>query len=157
MERKHLLIRQLVMLCLLVVPAAAMGEGFVQTVDGKRIEGMLSLERGKFIVKPSGGGEAVAVPFENVKRASFGREKTKTPAVGKDVATEPLKARTVEGLRGEYFADHKMQERKLVRVDRELNLWWGSAPDPAVPKGFAVRWTGRLRRSFQSDIPSRRI
>src|SRR5947208_4667499 len=99
MERMHLLIRQLVMLCLLVVPAAAMGEGFVQTVDGKRIEGTLSLERGKFIVKPGGGGEAVVVPLSEVKRASFGREKAKAQAAAKEVPGEPLKSKKVEGLR----------------------------------------------------------
>src|SRR4051812_6414853 len=142
-ERMHRLIKHLVMLCLLALPAAVMGEGFVQTTDGKRIEGAVSLDRGKLVVKPT-GGEAVVVAIENVKRASFGHAKTKSPAAAKEAQSEPLKARTVEGLRGEYFADHKMEERKLVRVDRELNLWWGSAPDPAVPKGFAVRWTGQL-------------
>src|SRR5204862_7375401 len=103
------LIKQLFMLCLLVVPVAAMGEGFVQTSDGKRIEGTVSLDRGKLIVKPS-DGEAVVVPIENVTRASFGHAKPKTPEAAKEAQRAPLKHRTVEGLRGEYFADHKMEE-----------------------------------------------
>ncbi|HEV8378875.1 MAG TPA: PA14 domain-containing protein [Tepidisphaeraceae bacterium] len=141
--------KQLVMiLCLLVAPAMAMGDGFVLTTTGERIEGQVVLERGKLIVKPASGGEAVTIPISEVKRASFGKPVGKAAAEAKEKPVEPLKPRRVEGLRAEYFADHKMSELKLVRVDRELNLWWGSAPDPAVPKGFAVRWTGVIEPKF---------
>src|SRR5437899_6696845 len=135
-------------LCLLVAPAVAMSDGFVLTTTGKRIEGQVALEKGKLVVKPAGGGEAVVVPISEMKRASFGKPTGKAAVELKEKPAEPLKPKKVEGLRAEYFADHKMSELKLVRVDRELNLWWGSAPDPAVPKGFAVRWTGVIEPKF---------
>src|SRR5258706_5952919 len=136
------------MLCLLVAAAVARGDGFVITNSGKRIDGPVALDKGKLIVNPAGGGEAVVVPISDVKRASFGKPMGKAAAEAKEKPAEALKPKKVEGLRAEYFADHKMSELKLVRVDRELNLWWGSAPDPAVPKGFAVRWTGVIESKF---------
>jgi hypothetical protein len=152
------LIRPLVILCMLALCGVAAGDGFVQTTNGKRIEGQVALERGKLVVKPAGGGEAIVVPISEVKRASFGRAAGKAAALPKEKPAEALKPKTAEGLRAEYFADHKMSELKLVRVDRELNLWWGSAPDPAVPKGFGVRWTGVIepkfteRYTFEADL-----
>jgi hypothetical protein len=135
-----------------------MGEGFVMTSGGRRVDGQVVLEKGKLLVKPAAGGEAVAIPISEVKRASFGKPVGKAASEPREKAAEPLKPRRVEGLRAEYFADHKMTESKLVRVDRDLNLWWGSAPDPAVPKGFAVRWTGVIepkfteRYTFEADL-----
>jgi hypothetical protein len=153
------LIKSLVMiLCLLVLPMPAMGDGFVLTTSGKRIDGQVVLDKGKLLVEPAGGGKAVAIPISEVKRASFGKAAGKAVAEPKEKPAEKLKPRRVEGLRAEYFADHKMTELKLVRVDRELNLWWGSAPDPAVPKGFGVRWTGVIepkfteRYTFEADL-----
>ena len=113
-------------LCLLALASAAMGEGFVITSGGKRVDGQVVLEKGKLLVKPAGGGEAVAIPVSEVKRASFGKPVGKAAAEVKEKAAEPLRPKRVEGLRAEYFADHKMTELKLVRVDRELNLWWDS-------------------------------
>src|SRR5438045_4699395 len=145
-------------LCLLAATTIARGDGFVMTTAGQRIEGQVVLEKGKLLVKPSGGGEAVVIAISDVKRASFGKPTAKAAAEAKAKPAEPLKPKRVEGLRAEYFSDHKMNELKLVRVDRELNLWWGSAPDPAVPKGFAVRWTGQLepkfteRYTFEADL-----
>ncbi len=136
------------MLCLLAAAAMAMADGYVLTTSGKRIEGQVSLEKGQLLVKPAGAGITIEVPILQVKRASFGKRAGKAANEPKEKPPEPLKPKKVEGLRAEYFADHKMSELKLVRVDRELNLWWGSAPDPAVPKGFAVRWTGVIEPKF---------
>jgi len=137
-----------IILCLLALPAVALGDGFVLTTSGKCIDGQVVLERGNLIVKPATGGLSISIPISDIKRASFGKSAGKAAAEPKEKPAEPLKPRRVEGLRAEYFADHKMTESKLVRVDRELNLWWGSAPDPAVPKGFAVRWTGVIESKF---------
>jgi hypothetical protein len=136
------------MFCLLATAAMAMADGYVLTTGGKRIEGQVVLETGQLVVKPAGGGISIEVPFSQVRRASFGKTAGKAAAEAKEKVAEPLKPKKVEGLRAEYFADHKMSELKLVRVDRELNLWWGSAPDPAVPKGFGVRWTGVIEPKF---------
>src|SRR4051812_47287738 len=105
-------------LCLLALPALALGDGFVVTTGGKRIDGQVVLDRGKLLVKPAGGGDAVVIPISDVKRASFGKSAGKAAAEPKEKPAEPLKPRRVEGLRAEYFADHKMTELKLVRVDR---------------------------------------
>src|SRR5437660_1937369 len=103
-------------LCLLASAAAACGDGFVVTTSGQRFEGQLVLEKGKLLVKSAAGGEAVAVPISDIKRASFGKPVDKPAALAKEKPAEPLKPRRVEGLRAEYFADHKMSELKLVRV-----------------------------------------
>src|SRR4051812_38073182 len=115
-------------LCLLALPAAGRGEGFVINNSGERIEGQVVLEKGKLLVKAAAGGEVVSIAISDVRRASFGKPAAKTAAEAKEKPAEALKPKRVEGLRAEYFADHKMSELKLVRVDRELNLWWGSAP-----------------------------
>src|SRR5688572_22815486 len=143
---ENLLLRIFLFLCM-AGPSLALANGFLETTGGKRIEGKISIERGKLVVTPA-AGEAATIPFEQLKRANFGREKVKAAAVVGEAPPEVLKAKTMEGLRGEYFAEHDMKDRRLVRVDRELNLWWGSAPDPAVPKGFAVRWTGQIEAKF---------
>src|SRR5438270_12607924 len=105
-------------LCLLALPTVARSDGFVLTTSGKRIEGQVVLERGNLLVKPATGGEAIAIPMSEVKRASFAKQTGKAAAEPKEKPAEPLKPRRVEGLRAEYFADHKMAELKLVRVDR---------------------------------------
>src|SRR4051794_7133591 len=107
-------------LCLLALPQLAMGDGSVLTNTGQRIEGQVALERGNLIIKPADGGQPIAIPLSDVKRASFGKPAAKAAAELKEKQAEALKPKRVEGLRAEYFADHKMSELKLVRVDREL-------------------------------------
>lgn len=53
---------------------------------------------------------------------------------------------TLNGLRGEYFADPEFKKLKLARLDPQVRFDWGQgAPDAALDKDrFAVRWTGRL-------------
>jgi len=66
--------KQLVMiLCLLALPAVGLGDGFVLTTSGKRIDGQVVLERGNLLVKPATGGQPISIPIADVKRASFGK------------------------------------------------------------------------------------
>lgn len=50
------------------------------------------------------------------------------------------------GLRGEYFTDAKLKEKKLTRIDSTIDFDWGEgAPDPAIPVDyFSIRWTGKI-------------
>src|SRR5436853_3818815 len=99
-------------LCLLALASAAAGDGFVMTSSGKRLDGQVALKEGKLIVTPSAGGQALTIPISEVKQASFGKPSGKAAAEAKEKPAEPLKPRRVEGLRAEYFADHKMAELK---------------------------------------------
>ncbi|HEY0161651.1 MAG TPA: glycoside hydrolase family 3 N-terminal domain-containing protein, partial [Edaphobacter sp.] len=52
---------------------------------------------------------------------------------------------SVEGLKGEYFANDKFEGKPVLsRVDKQINFDWNStSPSPAIdPKAFSVRWTG---------------
>jgi eukaryotic-like serine/threonine-protein kinase len=50
------------------------------------------------------------------------------------------------GLQGEYFDDKELTDRRLVRLDPEINFEWNVVtPAPEIaPETFSVRWTGHI-------------
>ncbi len=60
---------------------------------------------------------------------------------------------TVNGLRGEYFADEEFKNLKLTRVDPKLDFGWGvGSPDPLLPNDhFSIRWTGQVEPRYSQN------
>ena len=131
--------------------------GHVQTRSGQRHEGKVELaERGLKV-------GSTLVPLEDVASASFEEPAAARPAATRPAASRP-KARPNNGggLLAEYFSDTGFRNRVMMRIDERISLshWSNATPDPLVPKGFAVRWTGKItpkyteRYAFHIDTQS---
>ena len=112
--------------------------GFVQTRDGKKLEGAVRIEGGKVIVRSKSGQEQ-KIEIEQVKRLS-------TAEVSSGEASMPAKARPGEGLKAEYCADPHLGKTAMARIDGSIGfeLPEGASPHAMIPQDFSVRWTGTL-------------
>jgi hypothetical protein len=81
--------------------------------------------------------------------AAFGPEEEGQVGGRARIRTGPAAGRGASpagrGLHGEYFADREMTDRRLDRIDPEVDFFWEDGiPHPLVPELFAARWTGRV-------------
>ncbi len=62
-------------------------------------------------------------------------------------------AKTVRGLRAEYFGSINLTDLKLVRTDSSVNFDWGlGTPISALTRdGFSVRWSGQIETVFSEN------
>ncbi len=58
-----------------------------------------------------------------------------------------------DGLVGKYYDNNDLSNRKLVRIDPDVNFVWGtSSPDPCIsPDTFSVRWAGSVQPRYSES------
>lgn len=62
-------------------------------------------------------------------------------------------AATASGLRGEYFDDIELTNRRIVRTDPTVNFDWGmGSPDISIePDTYSARWSGEVEPTHSED------
>jgi len=136
------------LLCLLsALPIAALPagqSGTIETVDGRRLSGIISSSK-EAVSIVTDGGETHRIPQSEMRSATFDRA-----APGDASAPEVLR----NGLRGRYFSNIKHEDKAVERIDPVISFDWGeSAPIEGVsPNGFSVRWEGEVESPLSGEI-----
>lgn len=78
------------------------------------------------------------------RAALFGHNAPDFKAMPDTLKSTFLRGIGEQGLLGEYFDNSDLTNRRLTRVDAQVNFDWGSSsPDPSIQSDtFSVRWTG---------------
>lgn len=74
-------------------------------------------------------------------------------AISGDIKLPPTIEPEVNGLKGEYYNNEDLTDKKLDRVDSNIDFNWGlGSPDPSIdPETYSVRWTGTIKPQY-SDL-----
>jgi hypothetical protein len=121
-----------------LLASAAARPGYVQTRDGRTVEGNLVLTNGAFLVgtTDSEGTHWIEIPLTNLSALRFeARPPGSSVPAGKG-----------NGLLGYYFSTTNATGPVVVRLDQTVNFDWGAAaPARGVSNEiFSVIWTGEL-------------
>lgn len=132
------------LLCILalggLLPAASARLGYIETHEGKIIEGDISLSNGLFIITTTnapGASRIVQVALETLDQVRFDARPAPT------VTAPPGKG---HGLLGYYFNGTNATGPVIVRLDQTIDFDWGAAePVRGIGRdGFSVVWTGEV-------------
>ncbi|CAG7658647.1 hypothetical protein PAECIP111802_07110 [Paenibacillus allorhizosphaerae] len=110
-------------------------------------------QTGKVYYVDSGLTSGTAYKYEVLAADQSGNTSAKSdPLYVTTSAVMPLGPTSQQGsgLRAEYFNSDDFSDRKIIRLDDQVDFnWGGHSPDPALDKGaFTIRWSGKIQPKY---------
>ncbi|MFF2483090.1 PA14 domain-containing protein [Paenibacillus sp. NPDC058071] len=103
-----------------------------------------------FIPTPSHAGNNIAIGSDGT--LYFTCQNKLVYAIGGDIVLPetPGTPEPVNGLKGEYFNNDDLTDKKFERVDSQIDFDWGyGSPHELIdPETYSVRWTGKIQPAY---------
>ncbi len=138
------LIYSLAAVAVLAVALTVRGD-IVETTDGRRIEGTVTVGDGVIVIKAAAGEQRLDP--KSIRNVQFSRGGTKAEPQTDKPGKNNLPPGEGCGLLGEYFAGTEFKDLKLSRIDAVPTLSFGGygGPHGSLGRDFSVRWRGMVR------------